>query len=87
MEHLLDEKSILSVTKRCEETIDIFADLSKDDMVEKIRHPETNSLKYMRVYCWTQMKLIVNLLLSDQVYNRDKNLKDGRSRERWWEMP
>lgn len=87
MEHLLDEKSILSVTKRCEETIDIFADLSKDDMVEKIRHPETNSLKYMGVYCWTQMKLIVNLLLSDQVYNRDKNLKDGRSRERWWEMP
>lgn len=45
--------------------IDYFADLWKDDMIEKIRHPETNSLKYMGVWCWAQIKLIINLLLGE----------------------
>ena len=43
---MLEEKSIFGVTTRCEEMVEIFADLSKDDMIEKIRHPATNSLKY-----------------------------------------
>lgn len=42
LEHLLDGKYILSVIKRSE-------DLSKDNMIEEIKHPETNSLKYMVV--------------------------------------
>lgn len=42
LEHFLDEKQVI-VAKRCEEMINLFADLSKDDMTEGIRHPETNS--------------------------------------------
>lgn len=42
---MLEEKSIFGVTTRCEEMVEIFADLSKDDTIEKIRHPATNSLR------------------------------------------
>lgn len=37
-----------SLLLRGKEMIEIFADLSKDDMIEEITHPETKSLKYMR---------------------------------------
>ena len=53
--------------------VDVFADLSKDNTIEEIRHPETNSLRYTGVYFWTLIKLIVNLLLSGQGYGTDKN--------------
>lgn len=53
--------------------VDVFADLSKDDTIEEIRHPETNSLNCMGVYFWTLMKLIVSLLLNDQGYGIDKS--------------
>lgn len=53
--------------------VPVFVDLSKDNTIEEIRHPETNSLKYMGVYFRVLIKLIVNLLLSDRGYGTDKN--------------
>lgn len=57
-------------------------------MIEKIRHTERKSLKYMGIF-WEQIKIITNLLLNGQVYSIDKNknlrIKDGKCRERLWE--
>ena len=49
--------------KGYEEMIDYFADLWKDDMIVKLRYPETHSLKYLGVWCWAQIELMINLLL------------------------
>ena len=49
--------------KGYEEMIDYFADLWKDDMIVKLKQPETNSLKYMGVWYLAQIKLMINLLL------------------------
>lgn len=74
--------------------INLFADLSKNDMIEEIRHPEKkNFWKYVGLWPWAQIKFITNLLLIGQVYiidksrNEKKDCKSKRDYEKYHEQP